>query len=56
VVGSGRGFVQRTAGYFAFFTYIVPFLETLTGVGAAGMAGMFLAFGIADFLVLCSAA
>jgi predicted MFS family arabinose efflux permease len=37
------------SAHFAFFTYMRPFLETITGVGAAGMAGIFLAFGIANF-------
>jgi predicted MFS family arabinose efflux permease len=37
------------SAHFAFFTYMRPFLETVTGVGAAGMAGIFLAFGIANF-------
>jgi predicted MFS family arabinose efflux permease len=37
------------SGHFAFFTYIRPFLETVTSVNATGMAGIFLAFGIANF-------
>ena len=37
------------SGHFAFFTYIRPFLETVTRVDPAGMAGIFLAFGIANF-------
>jgi predicted MFS family arabinose efflux permease len=36
-------------GHFAFFTYFRPFLETITGVHAVGMAAIFLAFGIANF-------
>ncbi len=36
-------------GHFAFFTYIRPFLETVTGVGVEGVSGMLLGFGIATF-------
>ncbi|WP_159587395.1 MFS transporter [Chelativorans xinjiangense] len=35
-------------GHFAFFTYIRPFLETVTGVGVAGISAILLAFGIAN--------
>ncbi|CAM5198289.1 Purine ribonucleoside efflux pump NepI [Castellaniella defragrans] len=38
------------AGHFAFFTYLRPFLENVTGVGIAGVAGILLVFGIANFL------
>jgi predicted MFS family arabinose efflux permease len=38
------------AGHFAFFTYIRPFLETVTGVGITGVSGILLGFGIANFL------
>ena len=37
------------AGHFAFFTYIRPFLETVTGVGITGVSGILLGFGIANF-------
>ena len=36
-------------GHFAFFTYIRPFLETVTGVGVAGVSAVLLGFGIATF-------
>ncbi|BCH24341.1 MFS transporter [Mesorhizobium sp. L-8-3] len=37
-------------GHFAFFTYVRPFLETVTGVGIGGVSGILLGFGIANFL------
>ncbi|SDL82144.1 Predicted arabinose efflux permease, MFS family [Franzmannia pantelleriensis] len=37
-------------GHFAFFTYIRPFLETVTGVGVNGVAVILLGFGVANFL------
>lgn len=37
-------------GHFAFFTYIRPFLETVTGVDITGVSGILLGFGIANFL------
>jgi predicted MFS family arabinose efflux permease len=37
-------------GHFAFFTYIRPFLETVTGVGVEGVSGILLGFGIASFV------
>lgn len=37
-------------GHFAFFTYLRPFLETVTGVGVNGLSGMLLGFGIANFI------
>lgn len=37
-------------GHFAFFTYIRPFLEGVTGLGAGVVALILLAFGIANFL------
>lgn len=37
-------------GHFAFFTYIRPFLETVTGVGVNGVATILLGFGVANFL------
>lgn len=36
-------------GHFAFFTYIRPFLETVTGVGVEGISAVLLGFGIATF-------
>ncbi|MBW6390697.1 MFS transporter [Billgrantia antri] len=36
-------------GHFAFFTYIRPFLETVTGVGVSGVATILLGFGVANF-------
>jgi len=36
-------------GHFALFTYIRPFLETVTRVGASGMSAILLAFGAANF-------
>lgn len=37
-------------GHFAFFTYIRPFLETVTLVGVSGISSILLGFGIANFL------
>ena len=37
-------------GHFAFFTYIRPFLETVTGVGINAMSAILLGFGTANFL------
>ncbi|PMR68834.1 MFS transporter [Halomonas heilongjiangensis] len=37
-------------GHFAFFTYIRPFLETVTGVGVTGVATILLGFGVANFV------
>ncbi|MFD2438053.1 MFS transporter [Modicisalibacter luteus] len=37
-------------GHFAFFTYIRPFLETVTGVGVNGVAAILLGFGVANFV------
>lgn len=37
-------------GHFAFFTYIRPFLETVTLVGPTAISGILLAFGIANFI------
>ncbi|MDX3924347.1 MAG: MFS transporter [Shinella sp.] len=36
-------------GHFAFFTYIRPFLETVTGIGVTGVTGILLGFGVASF-------
>ncbi|EPC02656.1 major facilitator transporter [Litchfieldella anticariensis FP35 = DSM 16096] len=49
----GLGMVSAAlvfTGHFAFFTYIRPFLETVTGVGVSGVSGILLGFGIANFL------
>lgn len=43
------GCVLVHTGHFALFTYIRPFLETTTGVGAEGLALMLLGFGVANF-------
>ena len=37
-------------GHFAFFTYLRPFLETVTGVSVNGLSAILLGFGIANFL------
>ena len=37
-------------GHFALFTYVRPFLETVTGVGISAVSGILLGFGIANFL------
>ncbi|WP_274426715.1 MFS transporter [Chelativorans sp. YIM 93263] len=37
-------------GHFAFFTYIRPFLETVTGVEITAIAAILFGFGIANFL------
>lgn len=37
-------------GHFAFFTYIRPFLETVTLVEVSGISSILLGFGIANFL------
>jgi predicted MFS family arabinose efflux permease len=38
------------SGHFAFFTYIRPFLETVTGVGINTVSATLLGFGIANFV------
>ncbi|MEP2427979.1 MAG: MFS transporter [Tateyamaria sp.] len=38
------------AGHFTFFTYIRPFLETVTGVGVDGVTAILFGFGLANFL------
>ncbi|MFM9268760.1 MFS transporter [Halomonas elongata] len=38
------------AGHFAFFTYIRPFLETVTRVDVNGISSILLGFGLANFL------
>ncbi|HEX7817486.1 MFS transporter [Dyella sp.] len=37
-------------GHFAFFTYLRPFLENVTGVGVNALSGILLAFGVANFV------
>jgi predicted MFS family arabinose efflux permease len=37
-------------GHFALFTYVRPFLENVTGVAAAGVSGILLGFGVANFI------
>jgi predicted MFS family arabinose efflux permease len=37
-------------GHFALFTYVRPFLENVTGVATAGISGILLGFGIANFI------
>jgi predicted MFS family arabinose efflux permease len=37
-------------GHFAFFTYLRPFLETVTGVGVGTLSAILLGFGAANFL------
>ncbi len=49
----GLGMAMATlvfAGHFAFFTYIRPFLETVTGVGISGVSTILLGFGVANFV------
>lgn len=38
------------AGHFTFFTYIRPFLETVTGLGVDGVTTILFAFGVANFI------
>lgn len=38
------------AGHFAVFTYIRPFLETVTGAGISFVSGILLGFGLANFV------
>ncbi|WP_421853845.1 MFS transporter [Marinomonas sp.] len=37
-------------GHFALFTYVRPFLENVTGVTTAGISGILLGFGVANFI------
>ncbi|MBP2171034.1 putative MFS family arabinose efflux permease [Erwinia toletana] len=37
------------SGHFAFFTYLRPFLENVTGVGVNGLSAILLGFGVANF-------
>ncbi|HSI41042.1 MAG TPA: MFS transporter [Xanthobacteraceae bacterium] len=38
------------SGHFAVFTYVRPFLESVTGVGISVMSGILLGFGLANFV------
>ncbi|QEM80292.1 MFS transporter [Halomonas binhaiensis] len=49
MAGQALGLGMLT-GHFAFFTYIRPFLEIVTGVGVNGVAGILFGFGFANFL------
>lgn len=50
-VGAGMIAVLMVfTGHFAVFTYIRPFLETVTGVGIEGVSAILLGFGLANFL------
>lgn len=50
-VGLGMvSFIFVFSGHFAFFTYIRPFLETVTGVGVDTVSAILLGFGIANYL------
>ncbi len=37
-------------GHFAFFTYLRPFLEIVTGVGVSGLSAILLGYGVANFI------
>lgn len=37
-------------GHFALFTYVRPFLENVSGVTTAGVSGILLGFGVANFI------
>ncbi|GAA0616008.1 MULTISPECIES: MFS transporter [Thalassospira] len=37
-------------GHFALFTYVRPFLENVSGVTTAGISGILLGFGVANFI------
>src|SRR5690606_18508978 len=37
-------------GHFAFFTYLRPYLEHVTGMGVTGVSAILLGFGLANFL------
>lgn len=50
-IGLGMaGVMLGFAGHFAFFTYLRPFLETVSHVGVGELSGILLAFGVASFL------
>ncbi len=44
------GCVLVHSGHFAMFTYVRPFLEETTGIGAQGLSLMLLGFGVANFV------
>ena len=44
------GCVLVHSGHFAMFTYVRPFLEGTTGIGAQGLSLMLLGFGVANFV------
>jgi len=51
--GMGRGMLACLlvfTGHFAFFTYLRPFLEGVTGMGINGLSAILLGFGVANFL------
>lgn len=51
--GMGRGMLACLlvfTGHFAFFTYLRPFLEGVSGVGINGLSAILLGFGLANFL------
>ena len=51
--GIGAGIFAATmvfTGHFGYFGYIRPFLESVTGLGAAGVAATLLAFGVANYI------
>lgn len=51
--GVGLGMIAISlvfTGHFALFTYVRPFLETVTGVGIGSVSGILLGFGVANFL------
>ncbi len=51
--GVGLGLIAIAlvfTGHFALFTYVRPYLETVTGVGISLISGILLGFGIANFL------
>ena len=50
-VGVGMaGVMLGFAGHFAFFTYLRPFLETVSHISVGGLSGILLAFGAASLL------
>jgi len=50
IAGGMLACVLVHTGHFALFTYIRPFLESTSGVGAEGLALMLLGFGAANFV------
>jgi len=50
-IGAGIAAVVLVfCGHFAFFTYVRPFLETVSGMGINGLSSTLLAFGVANFV------